>query len=168
METDTLCIHNPWTWYAPPPEGGGFCNIFQMVRCRNPLWEGSTRGTNIAASQAVILLSGDNEPKIHIGLHIISPPWIIFVSSTLILSSKYARSVVKLWTWDAPPPDGNFWFWRRRWAQKWIMQSLIWWGGSDRRIGDRTKEEGLGGQGLLLFQIVIWAFQGQFGQEVEQ
>ena len=64
MDTDAWRVVEPWTQDGPPPEGGGFFNIGQPVRCCYLLWAGMTRGISATASWAVIWPAGNNEPKI--------------------------------------------------------------------------------------------------------
>ena len=161
METNAWRVVDPWMKATPTSEGYGVYNIGWPVQCRNPLWAGRIWGTT-AASWAVIWPSGNNEPKIPAGLHSLSTPWIKFVRRTLTLTAKDALRVVQPLIWDVPHLDENVWFRRRQQEQKGLPQSLICWGGCDRRMGDQSKEDGFGGQGLILFQIGLWAVQGQF------
>ena len=134
-ETYTRRVVELWTQDSPPPIGYEVFNIGLPVRCRNPLWEGSTIGTAAAASWAVILPAGNNEAKSPAGLCSLSTPWIGFVGRTLELTEKGDRSVVDPWTRDAPPPDGKVWFRRRRWAQKGLLEIKIRCGGGGQMYG---------------------------------
>ena len=54
-KTDAQRVIKPWTREAPPPEGGGVCNISLPVLFQNPLWEVRTRGTAASASWSVMI-----------------------------------------------------------------------------------------------------------------
>ena len=165
MKTNTRSVVEPWMRNTPPPEGGGVCNIGLLVLCHNPLWTGRKIGTAAAASWAVIWPDGNKKTKRPAGLWSLSPPCIWFVRRTLTLTTKEVRRIFDTWMWDAPPPDGNTWVRQIRRVWKGLLQSLIRWGGGDRRMGDQSRECGFGGQGLIIFQITLWAVQGRFVQE---
>ena len=165
METDSQRVVEVWTLEAASIKGDRVCNIGLPVWCYNPLWMGSTRGTATTAFLVVILPDRNNKPNILVGIHSLSPSFIRFVRSTLMLTAKDTRRVVELWMWDASPPDGNIWFQRRRQLWKGILKSLIHWGGDDRSMWDQTKDYWFLGQGLTLFQIGLWAVHGKFRQE---
>ena len=116
-------------------------NIGQLVKWRNPLWGGRTRGTATAAIWDVIWPNGNNKPKRSAGLCSLFPPWIRFARRILTLMAKDARRVVEPWMWDTPLPDGNVWVRRRRRARKGLLQYLICWEGGDRRMEDQPEEE---------------------------
>ena len=165
MDTNARHVVNPLIQYAPPPEGGEFFNIGRPVRCCNPFWVGMTRGNVATTSWAAIWPAGNNEPKSPTVLCRLYPPRIRFSKRTLALTAKDGRRIFEPWIQDAPPPDGNVWVQRIWQAQKVLLQGLIRWGGGDRRMVDQPKEEKFRGQGLILFQIVLWALQGRFVQE---
>ena len=157
MKTDTRSVFDLWTRDAPHPEGDGVYNIGLSVQCLNPLWSVRTIGTADSASCAVIWPTGHNKPNIPAGLRSLSPSWIRFVRSILTLAAKDARRVVEPWTRDAPPPDGNVWVWRRLRARKGLLQSPILLGGGDSFMWYQPKRVVFGGQGLIIFQIGLWA-----------
>ena len=144
METKYRRVVEPWIQYSPTPEGDRVCNIYRKVRYRNPLWEVRTWGTD-TASWAMIWTDGHNEPNSPAGLISLSLSWLRFVSRILELMAKHTPRVVDTLIVYAPSFYGNVWVWQRRWAQNWLMQSMIRWGGGDRHMVDQLKEHGFEG-----------------------